>query len=225
VRKFLVDTIRKFCRDEEAKAPRHTRYFFLMLMLCGALVMVGCNRSPDAVSKSENKSVSPAVSNKPIAKIDACALVTKADAEQILGEPVKDPKGSGGRCTYEITDFGIGGRTAVLLVTIETDGQVAFEMHKKMSGIPHELANVASDDAAPEKNKESGERRDSQFRQLSDIGDKAYMRGAFRGQFLGMVTVSVLKGDVWIVMDIVGTPQKGSEEALKVVAKKVADNF
>ncbi len=58
---------------------------------------------------------------------------------------------------------------------------------------------------------------------MSGIGDKAYMKGGFRGGFMGSATVSVLKGDTWILVQIIGTPKKGSEEALKAVVKKVSD--
>lgn len=58
---------------------------------------------------------------------------------------------------------------------------------------------------------------------MSGIGNKAYMSGGFRSGFMGRATVSVLKGDTWILMEIIGTPKKGLEEALKAVTKRVAD--
>jgi hypothetical protein len=62
--------------------------------------------------------------------------------------------------------------------------------------------------------------------ELSGIGDKGYLTGAFRGEFMGSTTtISVLKGDVWINIQVIGTPKKGSKEALKAVAKKAADSF
>lgn len=208
-----------------AKAFRRTRYILMMLAaLCGMLSMTSCGRS-NANGESEQPSTATAASKPSATPINACALVTKADAERILGESVQDAKeSSGSGCTYEITDFGMGGRTAVLMVGIETDGKEAFEGYRKMSGITDGLMDVARDDAAlNESQREAEKQTDRKIQWLSGIGDKAYMSGGFRGGFMGSATVSVLKGDTWILMQIIGSPKKGSEEALKAVAKKVAD--
>lgn len=218
-----MNMLRQLYRDEERlKSCPRTRYVLLLLALCGLLMTAACNRS-SAVTESERPSGQTAASPLPAANINACALVTKADAERILGESVKDPQDGGSTgCTYEITDFGVGGRTAVLMVGVDTDGKIAFEMHRKMSGITDGLMDVARDDAAlDESQREAEKQTDSKTQQLSGIGDKGYMSGGFRGGFMGRVTLSALKGETWILMEIIGTPKKGSEEALKAVAKKL----
>ncbi|MBA3712890.1 MAG: hypothetical protein H0W76_10640 [Pyrinomonadaceae bacterium] len=217
-------------RNQEILKTRPlTRYVPLILALC-ILLMTACNRS-DAVTESGQASGQTAAtssgSTPQAGKINVCALVTKADAELILGESVKDTDGDGsGGCAYEITDYGVGGRTAVLMVGIETDGKMAYEMHKKMSGITDGLMDVARDDAALDDSQREAEKQtDRKIQPLSGIGDKGYMSGGFRGGFMGSATVSVLKGDTWILVQIIGSPKKGSEEALKAVVKKVADAF
>ncbi|MBA3442819.1 MAG: hypothetical protein H0T92_23470 [Pyrinomonadaceae bacterium] len=222
-----MNTVSQFYRDEETLKTRPlTRYVLLLLALYSLLMTAACNRSNTLTEREQASGQTAATSSSTpqAAEIDACALVTKADAERILGESVQDPKGGGDGCTYEITDFGVGGRTAVLMVGIETDGKIAFEMHRKMTGITDGLMDVARDDAAlDESQREAEKRTDSKIQLLSGIGDKGYMSGGFRGGFMGSVTVSVLKGDTWILMQIIGTPKKGSEEALKNVVKKVVD--
>ncbi len=222
-----MNMLSQLYRDEEnLKTCPITRYVLLLLALCGLLMTAACNRSNDVTEREQLSGQTAAATNTPqAANINACALVTKADAERILGESVKDPKDGGSTgCTYEITDFGIGGRTAVLMVGIETDGKIAFEMHKKMSGITDGLMDVARDDAAlNDSQREAEKQTDRKIQPLSGIGDKGYMSGGFRGGFMGSATVSVLKGDTWILMQVIGTPKKGSEEALKAVVKKVAD--
>ncbi|MEJ7712914.1 MAG: hypothetical protein WKF84_24495 [Pyrinomonadaceae bacterium] len=226
-----MNMLSQLYRAEETlnACPRTRRYVLLLLVLCGLLMTAAACDSSNAISGSEQPSgqttASSSSSPPPAAQIDICALVTKADAERILGESVKDTDGDGsGGCAYEITDFGVGGRTAVLSVGIETDGKLAFEMHRKMTGITDELMDVARDDAAlDESQREAEKRTDRKIQWLSGTGDKAYMSGGFRGGFMGSATVSVLKGDKWILVQVIGTPKKGPEDALKAVVKKVAD--
>ena len=223
-----MNTLIQIYHDSEtAKAFRRTRYILMLSALCGMLMTAACDSS-NAVTGGERpggRTTATGSSSPQAAEIDACALVTKADAERILGESVQEAKESGGSgCTYEITDFGMGGRTAVLMVGIETDGKEAFEGYRKMSGITDGLMDVARDDAAlDESQREAEKQTDRKLQWLSGIGDKAYMSGGFHGGFMGSATMSVLKGDTWILMQIIGSPKKGSEEAFKAVAKKVAD--
>ncbi len=221
-----MNILSQFYRHEERLKTRPpTRSVLLLLALCGLLMTTACN--PNAVTEREQAGGATAAnsSTPQPAKINFCELVTKADAERILGESVKDTDGDGsGGCAYEITDFGVGGRAVVFSVTIETDGKMAFDMHRKMSGITDGLMDVARDDAAlDEKQREAEKQTDRKIQPLSGIGDKGYMSGGFRGGFMGSATVSVLKGDTWILVQVIGSPRKGSEEALKAVVKKVSD--
>jgi len=216
-----------FYRDKETLQTRPpTRCVLLLLALYGLLMTAACNRSNTLTEREPASGATAANSSTPqAAKINICELVTKADAERILGESVKDTDGDGsGGCAYEITDFGVGGRAVVFSVTIETDGKMAFDMHRKMTGITDGLMDVARDDAALDASQRETEKRtDRKIQWLSGIGDKGYMSGGFRSGFMGSAMVSVLKGDTWILMQVIGSPKKGSEEAFKAVAKKVAD--
>lgn len=219
-----MNTSSQLHRDKEiSKATSYMRFVLTLFAFCIIAVVTACGNSTSDGGSAQPDSAT-AASNPPAAEISACALVTKEDAERILGESVQDAKGGGGGCTYEITDFGVGGRTAVLMVGIETDGKMAFEMHRKMSGITDGLMDVARDDAASdERQREAEKQTDRKIQSLSGIGDKGYMSGGFRGGFMGSAMISALKGDTWILMQVIGSPKNGSEETFKAVAKKVAD--
>lgn len=189
----------------------------LFFTACGGSNVVGENaRAGDATTAASESSKTP---------ISVCALVTRADAEKILGDPVKaaDDDGNGG-CGYEIADDGGGMRIGALSVSVETDGKMAFDMHRKMSGVADELTNVARDDEASDPSRREAEKRaDGKTRWLNGIGDKAYISGGFRGGMMDSPMVSVLKGDTWILVQAHTNLRQGSEDALKAAAKKVAD--
>lgn len=86
-----------------------------------------------ACSRSE-----PTASSIPSSKtqINACTLVSQADAESILGQAVGKGRlwptpGGGTGCSYEATG-GAGGNYAALLVYVYLDGAGAFELNKKV---------------------------------------------------------------------------------------------
>ena len=64
------------------------RYKAAIMALLMVLGLAACNSSNQATAASE-----PATPGDSVADYDACALVTKADAEAILGEPVDPAKG------------------------------------------------------------------------------------------------------------------------------------
>jgi hypothetical protein len=220
--------LRSYCDAVTLKTSPLMRYALPSLALCALLMTAACSRSNNPAGSGAaggaTATASGGGSTSPAAKANICEVVTKADAEQVLGEPVKDPDGGTGGCDYEIAASGVGGRMVIFSIAIERDGKDAYEGYKKMSGVTDELMNSARDDAANDESQRKAERQaDSKTQSLSGIGDKAYMSGGFHGGFMGSVTVSVLKGNTWILIRVIGTPKKGSEEALKAVAKKVTD--
>src|SRR5260370_10215207 len=64
------------------------RYNTAMMALLMVLGLGACSSSNQATTASE-----PVISSDFVADYDACALVTKAEAEAILGEPVDPAKG------------------------------------------------------------------------------------------------------------------------------------
>jgi len=100
------------------------------------------NEQPMADSDITSGDSSPSVN---AAGIDACALLTKADAETVLGQPVKDPEhpveGAATfnvtSCKYQVATEGVFERTS-LIVTVPANGdlgaaQAAFNVDKTTS--------------------------------------------------------------------------------------------
>jgi hypothetical protein len=64
--------------------------FLTLLLACCLLAFAGCGKSPSSTSGTQEKSAGTQQSAK--GKIDPCALITKAEAEAALGEPVGEPQ-------------------------------------------------------------------------------------------------------------------------------------
>ena len=71
---------------------RNTKYQTAILMLMILLGLAACNSSKNSDSEYQFKTEQLNVKQGP-ADYDACALVTKADAEAVLGEPLDRGKG------------------------------------------------------------------------------------------------------------------------------------
>lgn len=200
----------------------------LVPLICILLITTACGGSNAVVGEGARPNGATTAASAPqTASINICALVTKADAENVLGAPVKDTEkdGSGG-CEYKIADEKGGMRIGVLSVSVETDGKTAFDMHRKMSGVAENLLDVAIKDESSDASREETERQTGgRTRWLSGVGDKAYMSGGFGGGMMNAPMVSAVKGDVWILVQAFSNSGGGSEDALKAVAGKVADAF
>lgn len=222
-----MNTSKQFYRHKGSSEIRpRPRHVLMSSLLCALLMTAACGGSNVVGGGARPGGATTTAASEPsIAKINVCALVTKTDAESILGDAVKpaEDAGSGG-CGYEIADDKGGMRIGVLSVSLETDGKMAFDMHRKMSGVAEELTDVARNDEAPDQSRGEAEKRtDGKTQWLSGIGDKAYMSSGFRGGMMDSPVVSVLKGDTWILVQAHSNLRKGSEDALKAAAKKVAD--
>src|SRR4051812_34900651 len=63
----------------------------LPFILCGILLMSGCSRSDEASSSNANSgAASKAGTGAKRNKVNACSLMTKAEAEKSLGEAASD---------------------------------------------------------------------------------------------------------------------------------------
>ena len=104
----------------------------MLLILAGCGSPTAASTQPPAQAPVQPTSQQPAAQSPASAKIDACTLLTKADATQIMGNPVDDPthpvQGSEAfyvdSCEYKLT----GGTTLdniTLTVEIPTTGDLA----------------------------------------------------------------------------------------------------
>ncbi|HTX90520.1 MAG TPA: hypothetical protein VMC09_04805 [Anaerolineales bacterium] len=131
--------------------------------------------------------------------IDACALLTKADAEQILGKPVEDPTHPvEGSETFNVfsCEYKMQGGTALdnasLIVTVPAAGdlqtaQIAFDTGKQQAQAAYNAAPV----------------------DVPGLGDTAYWVGGAGNN------LSILKGDINVTLS--ASTQKGDAPAQAIL--------
>jgi hypothetical protein len=102
---------------------------FTGMLIASMLILAGCGGGSSSV----------------VSSIDACALLTKADVEQILGQPVNDPTHPvGGSETFNVTscEYQVQGGSpldnASIIVTVPADGdqsiaQNAYDIGKQQA--------------------------------------------------------------------------------------------
>ena len=138
-------------------------------------------------------------------RIDLATLITKQEAQTVLGEPVKDPQarseeGADGyysRCNYYSEN---PGRSLVLRVRLTTAGQpTPKEQLEEMSA---------------EKDK---------FKPVTGLGDKAALvkEGPAKGPGHALI-LYVAKGNAFVMVGISGVDdEKSATEKAKTLAKKI----
>jgi len=159
----------------------------LVMLLC-VLSSLGC-----APGRSERPPANRLVG---AVEVDTCALVTKEDAEAILGQTVGDAQqgdlGGGTSCTYHTVSKGRGRDFGVLTVIVRPDAQTSVETFKLLASLKKTAKPV------------------------DGIGDYAYVSGN---------SIFVLKNKAEITLETDGAFKKVSIEALTSVAKRIAGKF
>ena len=127
-----------------------------------------------------------------------CVQVTQVDAEEILGQPVKDAVSEGNVCRYESVSSGRD--VATLAVAIHHERSV----RKAREGY------------------EAWKRKWGSGQVVDGLGDSAYLQTQGKaGETLGTGTLSVVRGRTWLVLSLVVAEKKASYAALLEVAKRV----
>jgi hypothetical protein len=150
-------------------------------------------------------SLLPLISSAEENRLDLAAVITKADAQTALGEPVKDPQarseegadGHYSRCNYYSEN---PGRSLVLRVRLTSTGQLKpKEQLEEMSA---------------EKDK---------FKPVTGLGDKAALvrEGPEKGARHALI-LYVAKGNAFIMVGISGIDdEKSATEKAKTLARKI----
>lgn len=163
-----------------------------MLGLAVLVMLVGCSGS-----KTDS-----AGGKKPIGKVDACALLTKDDAEAALGGSVNAPTTN----------------------NIEQGGTVVSQCHySSMSGSTIKQVGVlarqspTADEARQAFQRAQGAAKDlsgTEPQKIAGLGDDAYWTGG------NLAQLNVLKDNVWLI--VTANPGQGDRlEASKAAANKV----
>ena len=150
-------------------------------------------------------SLLPLISSAEDNRLDLAAVITKADAQTALGEPVKDPQarseegadGHYSRCNYYSEN---PGRSLVLRVRLTSAGQLK----------PKEQLE-----------ERSGEK--DKFKPVTGLGDKAALvrEGPEKGPRHALI-LYVAKGNAFIMVGISGIDdEKSVTEKAKTLARKI----
>ncbi len=125
----------------------------LVAVLCFSVTACNSNKSssstaPQAATSSTTSTatgstVSSAATNEQTALPDPCALITKAEAEEVLGEPVRDPEANslGGNriCDYKTVKVHGGVLPYSIHIAITHEPQNVWDAGKKLHADAKEL--------------------------------------------------------------------------------------
>ena len=159
--------------------------------IAGAVALAVCAHSP--LGRAEEK------------RIDLAAVITKADAQTALGEPVKDPQarndeGADGyysRCNYYSES---PGKSLVMRVRLTSAGQLE-----------------------PKKQLEEMTAEKEKFKSIAGLGDKAALakEGPEKGPRHGLI-LYVVKANAFVMVGISGIDdEKAATEKARTLAKKI----
>ncbi|MEW6364311.1 MAG: hypothetical protein AB1714_06685 [Acidobacteriota bacterium] len=138
------------------------------------------------------------------ALVDPAVLLTKADAEAVLGTPVKDPEATANPMGQKIVHYSPAAQgTKVRYVQISVNQTAAMPERMRKNGM-----------SAPKLFEDSA-RLLSGVQMLTGFGDKAFWGGSGLKAGAGL---HVLKGDVYFSVDVA----LGSEQADRQAAEKLA---
>jgi|SRR5882724_4459532 len=135
-------------------------------------------------------------------KIDVSAVVTKSDAEAILGVPVKDPKGRNkeGSDGYYDSEWSYD--------AVKGDKALVFDVLYAGREAPPHLTQTMFSVLGPKRGKPTT---------VDGFGDEAI----FYHDKTGLEMLNILKGNILITIGMHGVPAKTALEQEKSLAKKI----
>lgn len=179
----------------------------------------GCNsntQSPATAASGASPSSSPGTDTQPqpssaTDNSKVCALFTAADAQQIMGAPMK-PKLNRGQnvCMYE---------EATARPNSIGTGTVALTLNPSKSTDDENKAWASIKEV---RHLQAGQKN---VQVLNGIGDEAYFTGNIEKGKIGVSGVIARKGNAHFAVDVMVLEYVASPEALKAAAKRVADKL
>jgi hypothetical protein len=135
-------------------------------------------------------------------KIDVSKVITKSDAETILGVPVKDAEGRNreGRDGYYDSEWSY--------YAVKGDKALVFDLLFPGRGAPPHLAKTMFTVLPPDGGKAT---------KVDGLGEKAI----FYHDKNGLEMMNILKGEVLITIGIHGMPAQAALEQEKLIATKI----
>lgn len=186
--------------------------FFLTLFFFGC----SSNSQPSAPSSSGGTTLPPPSATPTNASTDqdnskVCALFSAADAQKIMGAPMTLKPGHGkDTCLYEETTprpNSIGGGTVALTLTRHNTAEEENRAWAQMKEVRH---------------LEAGQKN---VQVLSGLGDEAYFTGNTQKGKVGVAGVILRKGNAHFAIDSMVLEYVASPDAMKTIAKRIADQL
>jgi hypothetical protein len=171
-------------------------------LLISIIGLAGCGGTK-TVQTSNASDTKPAANpgKRSDGKVEACALLTKEDAESFLGEPVGTPA---------TTHTEAIGNTVTQCRYIATSGNKRVSLLLRQAATADEAAKIFRQ--ASDTSKElSG--ADPQV--IGGLGDSAYWTGG------NLKQLNVLKGDAWLIITASPRSETDPLEASKTIARKI----
>jgi hypothetical protein len=182
--------------------------FFLFLFF------LGCSSNQPSTSSSNNAGTNaPAPGATPASASDdqdnsrVCALFSAADAQKIMGAPMKPKPGHGKiTCMYEEVSARpntIGGGTVSLTLNQHNTAEEENRAWAQIKEVRHLEA------------------RQKNIQVLSGIGDEAYFTGNVQKGKVGVAGVIVRKGNAHFAIDNMVLEYVASPDAMKEIARRI----
>ena len=182
----------------------------LSVLLC-CVVIISCQQPPAATGGS---TLSPSTVAEPAAtpEFNACTLFSVADAQQIMGVPMKVAPGSRAPkvCSYiEATQRPNSVGQGYMSLTVNKRGSQGEE-------------NRGWADLKEIRHLELGQKN---TKALIGIGDEAWWTGDIEKGKIGVAAIIVRKGNSDFMLDSMVMEYIGSPDVLKTMAKRIADQL
>ena len=195
--------------------PTATKFACSIVFL--SLLFFGCssNNQPSAPNSSGTTlpppSATPTNASTDQDNSKVCALFSAADAQKIMGAPMTLKPGHGkNTCLYEETTprpNSIGGGTVALTLTPHNTAEEENRAWAQMKEVRH---------------LEAGQKN---VQVLSGLGDEAYFTGNTQKGKVGVAGVIVRKGNAHFAIDSMVLEYVASPDAMKTIAKRIADQL
>jgi hypothetical protein len=189
----------------------------ILSILFVAIVFFGCNSNPQPATPSNSAGTTAAPSGAPAPNPSdqdnskVCAIFTAADAQKIMGAPMQMKPGHGAHtCLYEeVTQRPNSAATGTVALTLNQHDTV-------------QRADIAWRQLKEVRHLEPGQKN---VQVLSGIGDEAYFTGNVSKGKVGVAGVIVRKGNANFAIDTMSLDYVSSLDAMKAIAKRIADQL
>lgn len=173
----------------------------LAFLFAGILTGCGGTSAPAAQTPAKTSSKTPAAPLSPTKVIEPCALVSKTEAEQYIGQPLKEAE--------KKETPAVGLKLCVYSTVAEGSGkllQIGLTQQSFMTG----------SNQTPKMLYESIKNNFPKALQVSGIGDDA---------FISPPGLHVLKGGYYLTVAVGNSNDPKNQELLKTIGKKVVDKL